>query len=328
MEAQQGQTINIPAGSNQLQAQLVQTTGVNGQQTFQLVTLNGNLLVQQPTNQQSSIVIQQNNQTSPSTQNAISTLSMSNTGQSNAGTQLIQTANGQLVLQQQQPQQSGVAQVVIQTEGSSSNTAQQIFQIGGAQQVNQTNQVVVQQVNPNNPSALNLTGNAASVQNGIIMMIPNNSGGFQRVQLAQPSASSDVVEEEPLYVNAKQYHRILKRRQARAKLEAEGRLPKERKKYLHESRHKHAMMRNRGNGGRFNAGPMKEDQALEVGGKSNITYHDEELFRGLLDANSSINSNTRNIDIIIDNQRSCDAGNISASVSALKSSVGSEWNQT
>jgi len=34
--------------------------------------------------------------------------------------------------------------------------------------------------------------------------------------------------EEPLYVNAKQYHRILKRRQARAKLEALGRIPKER----------------------------------------------------------------------------------------------------
>ena len=58
---------------------------------------------------------------------------------------------------------------------------------------------------------------------------------------------------EYIYVNSKQYSRILKRREARKKFynDNEDYLLCKKVKYHHESRHKHAMNRKRGKGGRF-----------------------------------------------------------------------------
>ncbi|CAD7680880.1 unnamed protein product [Nyctereutes procyonoides] len=47
----------------------------------------------------------------------------------------------------------------------------------------------------------------------------------------------EMVEEEPLYVNAKQHQHLCKRRQAWAKLKVKGTFQRKRRKYLHETCH-------------------------------------------------------------------------------------------
>ncbi|XP_020293888.1 nuclear transcription factor Y subunit alpha [Pseudomyrmex gracilis] len=161
--------------------------------------------------------------------------------------QIIQTPDGQTYIYQP-VQLDGQVQ---QTQPTVINLNGNLMQLAGTTSQSTTAAPTTTPVQPLGSPSSTVSGGG-----NVVMMVPGNSGQTQFQRVALPNA--ELLEEEPLYVNAKQYRRILKRRQARAKLEAEGKIPKERPKYLHESRHRHAMNRIRGEGGRFHSGQVKK----------------------------------------------------------------------
>jgi hypothetical protein len=126
---------------------------------------------------------------------------------------------------------------------------------------------------------------------------PTNEYEPSMPEMGTESPMMEAVEQQPFYVNAKQFHRILNRRVARQKLEETLRLTSRgRKPCLTESRHTHAMRRPRGPGGRFLT--ADEVASIEHGAetKSKSTSKYKKKF-ATCDSSSDVESSESRIEI-------------------------------
>ena len=132
----------------------------------------------------------------------------------------------------------------------------------------------------------------------------NNNNGYNFTQfnnaLKQKYLMKTLFDNKYIYINGKQYHRIIKRREMRKKIKEaiEEKLGKNKtdknKKYHHESRHRHAMNRERGKGGRFIS---KKKSDIENNDKSKEDMDNNDNKDNEKNNNDKINDNNNNNDI-------------------------------